>query len=113
LWQWQPYGSSEGHYVPFTVILTVTDDGSPKLSSTCSFNVTVFITGDANGDGSVNIMDAVWVGMHFGESCSGGETCCEPLWRDAEADGADLNNDCAVNILDAVIIGAMWGHTAY
>lgn len=92
----------------------MTDDGSPELNSTASFNVSVFIAGDANGDGSVNIIDAVWMGMHSDESCPPeGGTCCEPRWHNAEADAADLNNDCAVNVLDAVIVGTMWGHTAY
>ncbi len=106
-WHWEGEGS-EGHYAPFT--LTVTDDAQKLYAS---FNLTIFIAGDANGDGEVNIIDAVYVGMHFGERSSRGQRCCEPFWEDTEADAADLNNDGAINILDAVIVGVMWGHTAW
>ena len=65
-------------------------------------------------------MDAVWVGKHWRDTCTGGDPAnpCEPecysyLWTDAQTDGADLNNDCKINILDAVVIGANWRHVAW
>jgi len=110
-WQW--VGGSTGHYVPFTASITVTDNGDPELTATSEFPVTVYMAGDANGDGQVNILDAVQVGKNFGQSCPDGEACGDYKWSNAQADAADLNNDCSVNILDAVIIGTMWGHTAW
>jgi len=110
-WQWE-----NGHYVPFNATLTVTDDGCPALSNSTEFPVTVHIAGDADGDGEVNIVDAVWVGKHWRGECSTTNPCANCtayLWDDEQADGADLNNDCEINILDAVVIGANWRYTAW
>jgi len=115
-WQWDPLNNPDGDYVPFDVQLEVTDDGCPELTNTTNFTIDVYIAGDANGDGEVNILDAVWVGKHWRATC--GTTClcenCEGyLWDDEQKDGADLNNDCEINILDAVIVGANWRHVAW
>ncbi len=99
----------------------MTDDGCIPEADTEFFDVWVFMTGDANGDSKVNILDAVWIGKHFNEKCDGpaakGATHCAGncgyMWSSNQKSGADLNNDCAINILDAVIVGTMWGHTAY
>ena len=108
-------------YDPFNASVTVTDDGCIPEADTEFFDVWVFMTGDANGDSKVNILDAVWIGKHFNEKCDGpaakGATHCAGncgyMWSSNQKSGADLNNDCAINILDAVIVGTMWGHTAY
>jgi len=111
-WKWN---SSTRSYEPLNASVTVTDDGCPEMSTTEYFDVIVYMAGDANGDGVVNILDAVWIGKHFGEKCDGPakDTCCGPVWSSEEQSGADLNNDCEINILDAVIVGTMWGHTAW
>ena len=110
-WNW--LGGSHGHYEPFNASITVTDDGCPGLNDTSYLDIAVYMPGDTNGDGWVNIHDAVRAGKHFGESCARGVACSEHKWSNAEADGADLNNDGVVNIQDAVIIGANWGSTAW
>ena len=116
-WQWEPFGDLNGDYVTFNTVLTVTDDGCPELTNTTEFDVNVFIAGDANGDGRVNILDAVYVGKHWGERCDDGPDPepCYYYWTDnrEQQDKADLNNDCVINILDAVIIGANWGYVAW
>ena len=123
-WQWDPLGvppdpdnpENGGNYVPFEVQLEVTDDGCPELTNTTNFTIDVYIAGDANGDGEVNILDAVWVGKHWRATCGTTGPCenCEGyLWDGEQKDGTDLNNDCEINILDAVIIGANWRHTAW
>ncbi len=81
-------------YQPFIVNLTVTDDSG--ITNRTSLNVTIWIAGDANGDGKVNILDASVVGLKG----NGNDPC------------ADLNNDGKVNILDASIIGLNWGKIA-
>ena len=118
-WQWEPFGAlpPEGHYVQFNATLTLTDDGCPEETNSSYVLVNVYIAGDANGDGRVNILDAVYVGKHWGERCDTHwppERCCWYWTNDrVQQDKADLNNDCVINILDAVIIGANWGHTAW
>jgi chitodextrinase len=81
-------------YKPYTVNLTVTDNGG--LTNMTSAFVTIWITGDSNGDGKVNILDASLIGLK---------------WNTADA-CADLNNDGKVNIIDASIIGLNWGKVA-
>ena len=93
-------------YDPFIVSLTVTDDLDPSINDTISIPVNVYIAGDANGDGEVDIFDATMVGLEWGKACESGG------WID-RSDRADLNNDCVIDIFDAVIIGANWEHTAY
>lgn len=95
-------------YEPFTACLTVEDNGG--LPNSTFIPVNVFIAGDANGDGNVNILDAVWVGKHWRATCTGSG---DYLWNDWQMDGADLNNDCEINVLDAVIVGANWRSTAW
>ena len=118
-YNWEPIGDPNGHYVPMNVILTLTDDGCPPLTNSSDVDVNVYIAGDANGDGKVNILDAVWIGIHWEEQCADLPSyppakCCY-YWTEerTQQDGADLNNDCKVNILDAVIVGANWEYTAW
>jgi hypothetical protein len=97
---------NETGYDPLIVGLTVTDDLDPLTNDVITIPVNVYIAGDANADGKVNILDATLVGLEWGETCTDG-------WDgNDDADRADLNNDCKVNILDAVIIGARWGDVA-
>ena len=95
-------------YEPFAVCLTVKDNGGLPRSTLIPVNV--YIAGDVNGDGEVNILDAVRAGKYWRATCDG---CGDYLWDDEGADRADLNNDCEINILDAVIIGANWRKTAW
>jgi hypothetical protein len=81
-------------YQPFIVNLTVTDNSG--LKNTTSQKVVIWIAGDANGDGKVNILDASIIGLKWGTA----DPC------------ADLNNDGKVNILDASIIGLNWNKKA-
>ena len=52
-------------YEPFNDILTVEDNGESVLDNSTSFPVNVFIAGDANGDGVVDIFDAVIDGANW------------------------------------------------
>jgi hypothetical protein len=93
-------------YDPFIVGLTVTDDLDSLINDAVTIPVNVYIAGDANGDGEVDIFDATTVGLEWDKTCECGS------WID-RSDRADLNNDCVIDIFDAVIIGANWEHTAY
>ncbi len=102
LYNWNGTG-----YISFTASLTVTDDLDPLTNIIITLPINVYIAGDANGDGTVNILDLGLVGIKWSKTCTN-------YWEENEdGDKADLNNDCVVNILDAVIIGTCWGHTTY
>lgn len=66
------------------------------LTNSTSQKVVIWIAGDTNGDGNVNIVDASIVGLKWGTK----DAC------------ADLNNDGTVNIIDASIIGLNWNKKA-
>ncbi|MFZ2071212.1 MAG: PQQ-binding-like beta-propeller repeat protein [Halobacteriota archaeon] len=112
-WLWN---STSNDYAPFTAVLTVTDDGCPEMENSTTFPITVYIAGDANGDGEVNVLDVVRVGKNWRRECPATNPCANCtayLWDDEQVDSADLNNDCEINVLDVVIIGANWRHTAW
>lgn len=111
-WNW--VGGEDGSYEPFLASLTVTDDGDPDLSGTTYFDVVVYIAGDANGDGIVNVIDAAYVGKHWEEDAlEDPEVECCHYWAVEQADKADLNNDQWVNLFDMAIVGANWDHIAW
>ena len=114
-WNWNGPDEPGDYYEPFNVSLTVTDDTpEPETgTNTTYFDVIVYIAGDANGDGIVNIIDASMVGLEWQHTCTPPGTCWRDTTYDGRADKADLNNDHEVNILDAVIIGTTWKHTAW
>ncbi|RZN42783.1 MAG: DUF3344 domain-containing protein [Methanophagales archaeon ANME-1-THS] len=104
-WKWS--GSS---YNPFEVILTVEDDGNPMMGNSTTIAVKVYIAGDANGDGMVDIFDGVIVGLEWDRTANFNGI----YWFDnPRGDRADLNNDQTVDIFDGVIVGANWDHTAW
>jgi len=105
-WDWNGAG-----YDPFEVLLTVEDDGVPMLDNSTGILVNVYIAGDGNGDGWVDIFDATIVGLEWDhEADFNGDTY---WWNNERGDKADLNNDQIVDIFDAVIIGANWDSTAW
>ena len=89
--------------------MTVTDnDGFEDFTE---IPVNVYISGDCNGDGEVDIFDATIIGLAWGH-------IYPDVWNThphvtALSDKADCNNDGEVDIFDAVIVGANWGHTAW
>jgi len=105
MWKWNTT-ATPNCYDQFVVGLTVEDDGTLILDNTTEILVNVYIAGDANGDGEVDIFDATIVGLEWDRDCA------VDTWTDRR-DQADLNNDCIVDIFDAVIVGANWDHTAW
>jgi hypothetical protein len=110
-WNW--VGGETGHYVNFTAYLNVMDGGCPPESNTTSVEVVVYIAGDTNGDGIVNVFDLASVGKHWGASTTGPSGTCGYYWADPQQDEADLNNDGDVDTLDVMIVGTNWNHLAY
>lgn len=107
------YGSFKWNvnsYDPFNVSLTVQDDGTPILDDTDYLDVNVYMAGDTNGDGEVDIVDGSIVGLEFWAECLVGDN----NWGSADRrDMADLNNDCEVDIIDASIVGVTFWDTAW
>lgn len=92
------YARGWTRYQPINVSLTITDDRG-ATSSTC-VQVWVYMAGDANGDGVVDVLDAALVGLHWNARRG----------TSGYHHGADLNKDDVVNILDAAVVGLNWGH---
>lgn len=104
------YGSyvfSSPSYQPFTATLNVTDDGGLSDETVC--DVIVYIAGDSNGDGTVNVLDAAMIGLQWNRV---GEVSGIAWPSNEMADRADLNNDRVVDISDAVMVGLCWGSDA-
>lgn len=110
-WNW--VGGEEGYYENFTAYLTVRDNGVPQLSNTTEVEVMVYIAGDTDGDGKVNIFDLACVGKHWGRSATGPTEICDYYWAEEQPDEADLNNDGDVDTFDAMIVGTNWNQLAY
>ncbi len=105
-WNW-----NGGSYDPFEAILTVEDDGVPMMDNSVIIPVIVYIAGDANGDGIVDIFDGATVGLEWDAVAAFGNG----IWwyNNLRGDKADLNNDKIVDIFDGATVGANWDHTAY
>jgi hypothetical protein len=92
---WTPEDSQAGVYANIRFQVS---DGS--LSDTEDIAITVTasssLQGDVNGDGSVNALDMIRVGQHWGETGVGG-------WI-----REDINQDGTVNVLDATLVGQHW-----
>jgi parallel beta-helix repeat protein len=84
-------------YQGYLVNLTVRSEIGAVAEA--SVRLPVWLAGDANGDGRVNIIDAARLGLHWNSEYGA------PSYDD----GADLNNDDVINIVDAAIIGLNWG----
>jgi len=114
-WDWfdDPGHVNGGYYRNLTAYLTVRDDGCPPASNTSEVPVMIYIAGDTNGDGVVNIFDLACVGKHWGQSATGPGSTCDYYWADLQQDEADLNNDNDVDTIDAMIVGTNWNHLAY
>jgi hypothetical protein len=94
------WDSVNGTYLPYTLTLTVCDNN--RAINTTVYEITIYMLGDANGDGRVNILDISLMGLHW--NARGGEADYD--------DRADLNNDNWVNITDAAIVGLHWNERA-
>ncbi|KKK52921.1 hypothetical protein LCGC14_3100020, partial [marine sediment metagenome] len=65
-------------------------------SNIATVTITVLSVADINADTSVNVLDLVLVGQHWGETGS-------PGWV-----REDANDDGSIDVLDMVIIGQRW-----
>jgi len=112
VWQFGDTNVTSGYYPTiihtytalgnYAVTLNVTD--ASGFNDSVTYNVVVGYTaliGDINGDGIVNILDAIMMGFSFLSTPSSSN------WNP----NADLNGDNVVNILDAIILSNHFGQT--
>jgi outer membrane protein assembly factor BamB len=92
---WSTSGIAKGNYTVSAVADTVPGETDTADNTFVNGVVKVAIAGDINGDGHVNVLDAILLGSVFGSAPG------EPAW----SANADINGDGYVNILDAIILG--------
>ncbi|MEM3576954.1 MAG: PKD domain-containing protein [Candidatus Bathyarchaeia archaeon] len=91
--------SAEANY---TVTLTITDAGGLKDNETKIVIVRfIALLGDINGDGTVDIFDAILLSISFGAKPG------NPNWNP----NADLDNSGEIDIFDAIILSAHYGES--
>jgi hypothetical protein len=80
---------------PTSITFQVTDGTSATATKTLSITV-AYADWDVNMDGSINVLDMISVGQHWGETGS-------PAWI-----RQDINADGVVNVLDNIVVGQHW-----
>ena len=92
---WTPGYGQSGTY---TNVHFQVSDGKLTDSEDIAITVTASssLQGDVNGDGSVNALDMIRIGQHWGETGVGG-------WI-----REDINQDGTVSVLDATLVGQHW-----
>lgn len=96
---WDTTGFSYGNYAIEAVADTVSGETDTIDNTYIDGAVKVVIPGDVNGDGTVNILDAIKLAGAFG-SVPG-----DSKWNP----NADINGDGTVNILDAIKLAGNFG----
>jgi parallel beta-helix repeat protein len=99
---WQTSAFARGNYTITTLADPVQNETDIRDNTLTYGRIVVTITGDINGDGTVNILDAIILSNSF--LATRGTQSWNP--------NADLNNDDVVNILDAIILANNFGRTS-
>lgn len=92
---WNATGLAYGNYTISAYALQVPGQSNTAHNSLADRTVYIGIPGDLNGDGTVNILDAIALGNAF--LATPGSKKWNP--------NADINGDGIVNILEAIILG--------
>ncbi|MGD0494707.1 MAG: dockerin type I domain-containing protein [Candidatus Bathyarchaeia archaeon] len=99
---WNSTGFAYGNYTISAYALPVLGETNTANNNFTGGVVTVTFPGDVNGDGTVDIYDAILLSGAFGSSPG------SPKWNP----NADLNNDGIVDIYDAIILAGNYARTA-
>jgi hypothetical protein len=91
---WNTTGLAYGNYTISAYAWPVPGETNTADNNSTGGLVTVTIPGDVNGDGTVDILDAIIVSNAFLATPSSSN------WNP----NADINSDSVVNILDAIIL---------
>jgi parallel beta-helix repeat protein len=95
IFTWNTTNVTVGTYVISANASTVTGETDIEDNSFTDGTVRVKIPGDINGDGHVDLEDAVLLSTHYG-------------WPVEEYPEGDINYDGYINVLDAIIIIINW-----
>ena len=96
---WNTSGFAYGNYTMRAVADTVTGETNTTNNSFTDGKIYVSIPGDINGDGTVDVFDAVLL------AGAAGSTPNTPTWNP----NADINNDSLIDVFDAVILAGHAG----
>jgi hypothetical protein len=99
---WNTTGSFYGNYTISAYAWPVPGETNTANNNLTGGTVEVTIPGDVNGDGTVNILDAITLANAFLATSSSSN------WNP----NADINGDGVVNILDAIILSNHFLQTA-
>lgn len=99
---WQTSAFARGDYMITTHADPAQNEPDTRDNTLTYSRIVVTITGDINGDGTVNILDAIILANVFGS------TPASSNWNP----NADLNSDNIVNILDAITLANNFGRTS-
>jgi hypothetical protein len=94
IFTWNTTGYVYGNYTVSAYAWPVQDEANTANNNMTGASVLVTIPGDINGDGTVNILDAIQVSNSFLDTPGSSD------WNP----NADINGDNVVNILDAIIL---------
>ena len=98
---WNTAGFAYGNYTVSAYVTLAPGETNAANSSLTGGNVTVTIPGDINGDGTVDVYDAIILASAFGSNPS------SPNWNP----NVDINGDGIVDIYDAIILAAHFGQS--
>jgi len=98
---WNTAGFAYGNYTISAFAWPVTGENNTANSNITGGVVTVTIPGDINGDGTVDIYDAIILAAAFNSKPG------SPNWNA----NADINGDGIVDIYDAIILAAHFGQS--
>jgi hypothetical protein len=95
IFTWNTAGVTVGNYVVSANASQVSGEVDLADNYLADGTVRVKIPGDINGDGRVNVIDAILLSTNFGRPAS-------------EFPDGDINGDGEINVLDALLITANW-----
>ncbi len=99
---WNTTGFAYGNYTISAYAWPVPGETDTADNNFTGSAVTVTIPGDINGDGTVDIYDAITLAGAYNSKLG------DPNWNVA----ADINSDNTVDIYDAILLANNFGNTA-